>query len=136
MPSFSTEEDDNDDNEGDNGEEEEVDFPNLRAGQHQRQTVQTGKQPRKPIVGKQLRKPIAVKNLNLIHAPQRGKNGFAEIAKWNRSARQGAYNESKCGWMERRVGDPDQRRQLRKWRPGYQALREIRFYQKSTCFLI
>ena len=101
LPSFSTEEDDDDDDkednedgdeeeEGDTEEEEEVDFPNQGAGQHQRQTVQTGKQPHKPI---------AVKNLNLIHAPRRGKSGFAEIAKWNRSARQGAYNETKRGWM-------------------------------------
>ena len=59
-------------------EEQEVDFPNQGAGQRQRQTVQTRKQPRKPI---------AVKNLNLIHAPKRGKSGFAEIARWNRSAR-------------------------------------------------
>ena len=77
-------------------EEKEVDFPNQGAGQSQRQTVQTGKQPHKPIV---------VKNLNLIHAPRRGKSGFAEIAKWNCSARQGAHNETKRGWMARRVGD-------------------------------
>ena len=89
LPSFSTEEDDDDDEEeeeGDTEEEKEVDFPNQGAGQHQRQTVQTGKQPRKPI---------AVKNLNLIHAPRRGKSGFAEIAKWNRSAKQGVHNETK-----------------------------------------
>ena len=108
LPSFSTEEDDDDDDEeeeGDTEEEEEVDFPNQGAGQRQRPTVQTGKQPRKPI---------AVKNLNLIHAPKRGKSGFAEIARWNRSARQGAYNETKRGWMARRVGDPTQRKRLRK----------------------
>ena len=109
LPTFSTEEDDDDDDDdegegGDTEEEEEVDFPNQGAGQRQRQTVQTGKQPRKPI---------AVKNLNLIHAPKRGKSGFAEIARWNRSARQGAHNETKCGWMARRVGDPAQRQHLR-----------------------
>ena len=108
LPSFSTEEDDEDDDEeegGDTEEEEEVDFPNQGAGQHQRQTVQTGKPPRKPI---------AVKNLNLIHAPKRGKSGFAEIARWNRSARKGAHNETKRGWMARRVGDPAQRQHLRR----------------------
>ena len=50
LPSFSTEEDDDDDDEednedGDKEEEEGVDFPNQGAGQHQCQTVQTGKQP-------------------------------------------------------------------------------------------
>ena len=43
LPSFSTEDEDDDD------EEDEVDFPNQEAGQHQRQTVQAGKQLRKPI---------------------------------------------------------------------------------------
>ena len=108
LPSFGTEEDDDDDDEeeeGDTEEEEEVDFPNQRAGQCQRQTVQTGKQPHKPI---------AVKNLNLIHAPKRGKSGFVEIARWNCSARQGTYNETKHGWMARRVGDPAQRQRLRR----------------------
>ena len=109
LPSFSTEEDDDNDDDdeeegGDTEEEKEVDFPNQGAGQHQRQTVQTRKQPRKPI---------AVKNLNLIHAPKRGKSGFAEIARWNRSARQGAHNETKRGWMARRVGDPAKRQHLR-----------------------
>ena len=138
LPSFSTEEDDEDDDEEDNGdsdeeeeedmeEEKEVDFPNQGTAQHRRQTVQTGKQPCKPI---------AAKNLNLIHAPRRGKSGFAEIAKWNRSARQGVYNETKHGWMARRVGDNTQRQHLRRRRPGYRALQEICFYQKSTCFLI
>ena len=36
-----------------------------------------------------------------------------EIARWNRSARQGAHNETKRGWMARRVGDPAQRQHLR-----------------------
>ena len=102
---FSTEEDDDDEEEGgDTEEEEEVDFPNQGAGQRQRQTVQTGKQPRKPI---------AAKNSNLIHAPKRGKSGFAEIARWKHSARQGAHNETKRGWMARRVGDPAQMQHLR-----------------------
>ena len=116
LSSFSTEEDDDDDDEEEEGEteeEEEVDFPNQGAGQCQRQTVQTGKQPRKPI---------AVKNLNLIHAQKRGNSGFAEIARWNRSARQGTYNETKRGWMARRVGDPAQRQRLRRQRPGHHAL--------------
>ena len=69
-------------------------------------------------------------------SPKRGKSGFAEIARWNHSARQGAHNETKRGWMARRVGDPAQRQHLRRQRPGSRALQEIRFYQKSTCFLI
>ena len=38
--------------------------------------------------------------------------------------------------MQRRTGDPRNQNVLRRRRPGFQALREIRFYQKSTCFLI
>ena len=76
------------------------------------------------------------KNLNLIRAPRRGKSGFAEIARWNRTARQGVYNETKHGWMEKRTNDNTQSQHLRRQRPGFCALREIRFYQKSTCFLI
>ena len=72
----------------------------IKAGPRRRQTVQTGKQPRQPI---------AAKNLNLIRAQRRGKSGFAEIAKWNRSARQGVYNETKHGWMARRINDNNQR---------------------------
>ena len=98
LPSFSPEEDndddddnDNSDNEGDNDtEDKEVDFPNQGNVQRRRQTVQGGKQPRNPI---------AAKNLNLIRAPKCGKNGFAEIAAWNRPAHQGAWNETKRGWM-------------------------------------
>ena len=130
LPSFSTEEeeddeeeddDDENDDEGDDDDEEdmEVDFPNQRQPQPQ-----------------QRRRPIAAKNMNLIRAPKRGKSGFAEIAKWNRTARQGAFNETKRGWMQRRTGDPRNQNVLRRRRPGFQALREIRFYQKSTCFLI
>ena len=87
--------------------------------------------------GKQPWNPIAAKNLNLIRAPRRGKNGFTKIAAWNRSARQGAWNETKRGWMARNERQRDARgRLLRKIHPGARALREIRFYQKSTCFLI
>ena len=86
------EEEDDDDKEDDKDDDDEVDFPNQGAGPRRRQTVQTGKQPCRPIT---------VKNLNLIHAPRRGKSGFAEIAKWDHSARQGVYNETKCGWMAR-----------------------------------
>ena len=74
--------------------------------------------------------------MNLIRAPKRSKSGFAEIAKWNRTARQGVYNETKRGWMVKRQADPNNQNQLRRRRPGFRALREIRFYQKSTCFLI
>ena len=96
LPSFSTEEEDDDENDGndnddnDDDEEEEVDFPNQGNVQRRRQTVQGGKPPRNPI---------AAKNLNLIRAPRRGKSGFTEIAAWNRLARQGAWNETKRGWM-------------------------------------
>ena len=107
MPSFSTEEDDDekdedeeDDDNDDDDEDEEVNLPKQGMGPHRRQTIQTGKQ---------LCQPIAAKNLNLIRAPRRGKSGFAEIAKWNRSARQGVYNEMKCGWMARQINDNAQR---------------------------
>ena len=87
--------------------------------------------------GSQPRNPIAIKNLNLIRAPRRGKSGFTEMVAWNRSARQGAWNETKRGWMARNERQWDARgRLLHKVRPGAGALREIRFYQKSTCFLI
>ena len=134
LPSFSTEEEDNEEDDGNNNndndddEEEEVDFPNQGNVQRRRPTVQGGKQPRNLI---------AVKNLNLIMAPRRGKSGFTEIAAWNRSACQGAWNETKRGWMARNERQRDARGRLRcKVRPGAGALREIRFYQKSTCFLI
>ena len=121
LPSFSTEEEDNDD-------DDEVDFPNQGDVQRRRQIVQRGNQPWKPI---------AAKNLDLIMAPKWGKSGFTEIAAWNRSARQGVYNETKRGWMAKHEWRQDARgRLLRKRRPGTGALYEIRFYQKSTCFLI
>ena len=34
------------------------------------------------------------------------------------------------------MGDPRNQNVLRRRHPGFQALHEIRFYQKSTCFLI
>ena len=106
MPSFSTEEEDDEEEEDDDDEEDEEDnndevaFPNQGAGPRRRQTAQAGKQPCQPI---------AAKNLNLIRASRRGKSGFAEIAKWNHSARQGVYNEMKCGWMARQTNDDTQR---------------------------
>ena len=109
-----------DDDDDETEEEMEVDFPNL------------GQPPPPPP----RRRPIAVKNINLIQAPRRGKSGFSEIARWNCTARQGVYNETKRGWMAKRQRDPNNQNQLRRCRPGFQALREIRFYQKSTCFLI
>ena len=112
-----------DDNEDDDKTEEEmkVDFPN--------QGQEPPPPPRRPV------RPVAVKNMNLIRAPKRGKSGFAEIARWNRTARQGAFNETKRGWMKKRQRDPRNQNELRRRRPGFQALHEIRFYQKSTCFL-
>ena len=131
LPSFSTEEEDNDEgNEDDNddGDDDEVDFRKQRNVQRRRQSVQGGKQPRQPV---------AAKNLNLIRAPRRGKSGFSEIAAWNRSARQGAWNETKRGWMAKHERQRDDRgRPLRRRRPGIGALYEIRFYQKSICFLV
>ena len=127
LPSFSTEEDDDGD-EANDDDDDKVDFPNQGNVQRRRQTVQRGRQSQNPI---------AVKNLNLIMAPKRGKSGFTEIAAWNRSARQGAWNETKRGWMAKHERRQDARgRLLRKRRPGIGALYEIRFYQKSTCFLI
>ena len=103
LPSFSTEEEDDDgDNEDDNDDDDddEVDFPNQGNVQRRRQSVQGGEQPRQPI---------AAKNLNLIRAPRRGRSGFSEIAAWNRSARQGAWNETKRGWMAKHERQQDNR---------------------------
>ena len=51
------------------------------------------------------------------------------MAVWNRSARQGAWNEMKRGWMAKHEQRQDARgRLLRKRRPGIGALYEIRFY--------
>ena len=97
LPSFSTEEEDDEEgDEDDNNDDDEVDFLNQGNVQRSRQTVQRGKQSRNPI---------AAKNLNLIRAPKRGKSGFTEIATWNRSARQGAWNETKRGWMAKHDND-------------------------------
>ena len=38
--------------------------------------------------------------------------------------------------MAKRQSDPKNQNQLRRHHPGLGALREIHFYQKSTCFLI
>ena len=131
LPSFSTEEEDDDEddeNDNDDDEEEEVDFPNQGNVQRRRQTVKGGKQSQNPI---------AAKNLNLIRAPRRERSGFTEIAALNRSACQGAWNETKRGWMAKNEWQRDARaRLLHKTHPGIGALREIKFYQKSTCFLI
>ena len=72
----------------------------------------------------------------MIRAPRCGKNSFVEIARWNRTARQGVFNETRRGWMAKRQRDSNNRNQLRRRCPGFLAIREIRFYQKSTCFLI
>ena len=94
--------------------------------------------------GKPVRKPIARKNLvkvkqqnQAIRAQQRGPTGFAKIAFWNRTARQGVVNESSRGFMERPNKQHDaQGKLLRRNRPGTVALREIRFYQHSRCLLL
>ena len=143
LPSFSSDDtepmeegdDDDDKNEG-NGEEEEemdveeddeVDFPNLGAKN----------QPVAQNIPLRVKGPIAAKNINLIRAPKRGKRGLAEIARWNRQARQNVQNETKRGWMAKVKRQRDEHgRLIRKARSGMRALREIRFYQKSTCFLI
>ena len=78
MPSFSSPDDDDDND--DEEEEMEVDFPNLNP------------QPQRAP-----KRKIAVKDINLIRAPKRGKGGFAEIAPWNATARQGTFNETKRG---------------------------------------
>ena len=137
LPSFSSDDtepqDEEDDNE--NAEEEmevekddEVDFPKLGAQeQPMAQNI--------PLV--RPKGPVAQKNINLIRAPKRGKRGLVEIARWNRMARQGVQNETKRGWMAKVKRQRDENgRLIRKARAGMRALREIRFYQKSMCFLI
>ena len=114
LPSFSSPDDDDDDEE----EEMEVDFPNLSS------------QPQQAP-----KRKIAAKDINLIRAPKRGKGGFTEIARWNATARQGTFNETKRGWM-RKPQRNSQNRGIRRARVGLRAIREIRFYQGSTCFLI
>ena len=95
LPSFSTEEeddeeedDDKNNDDDDDDDDDEVDFPNQGNAQRRRQMANAGKQPRQPIAAK-----------NLIHAPRCGQSRFAEIAAWNRTARQGVWNETKRGWM-------------------------------------
>ena len=138
LPSFSSDDtepmdDDNDDGENENQmeveEDDEVDFPKLGTkNQPKSQNI-----PLKPNP----KGSLAAKNINLIRAPRRGRKGLAEIAKWNRMARQGVYNETKRGWMAKVKRQRDENgRMIRKARYGIRALREIRFYQKSTCFLI
>ena len=142
LPSFSSDDtepqdDDNNDNDNDNEnieeemeveEEEEVDFPNLGAkDQPMTQNI--------PLI--KPKGPVAKKNINLIRAPRRGKSGLAEIARWNRMAHQGVQNETKRGWMAKVKRQRDENgRLIRKAKAGMRALREIRFYQKSMCFLI
>ena len=146
LPSFSSDdtepmddddnenEDDEDENENDEEEEEmdkeednEVDFPNLGAKN----------QPMAQNIPLKSKGPVAKKDINLIRAPKRGKRGLAEIARWNRQVRQNVQNETKRGWMVKVKRQCDEHgRLIRKTRSGMRALREIRFYQKSTCFLI
>ena len=60
-----------------------------------------------------------------------------EIAHWNWQARQGVYNETHRGWMAKACHRRDEHGNIiQRARPGFRALREIRFYQKLTCFLI
>ena len=114
LPSFSS-----DDKEDADEEEMEVDFP--------KKDLQNQ--------GAKKRLKVAGKNLRLIRAPQRGESGFAIIARWNATARQGKFNETKRGWMARPQRHA-QNQGIKRARPGMRALREIRFYQGSTCFLI
>ena len=142
LPSFSSDDteqqdddDDDDDNDNENAEEEmeveeddEVDFPKL--GAREQPKVQNI-----PLI--KPKGPVVKKNINLIRAPRRGKSGLAKIARWNRMARQGVQNETKRGWMTKVKRQHDENgRLIRKARAGMRALREIRFYQKSMCFLI
>ena len=144
LPLFSSDDtepmDDDDDNDNDNGDEEEemeveedeeVDFPKLGA------KSQLMAQNMPLVVPKGPKGPVAAKNINLIRAPRRGKRGLAEITRWNRMARQGVQNKTKRGWMAKVKRQRDENgRLIREARVGMRALREIRFYQKSMCFLI
>ena len=138
LPSFSSDDTEPMDDDDDDGEKEEqieveeddeVDFPKLGTkNQPKPQNIPLKPNPKGPLVAK---------NINLIRAPRRGRKGLAEIARWNRMARQGVYNEMKRGWMAKVKRQRDENgRMIRKARSGIRALREIRFYQKSTCFLI
>ena len=100
-----------------------------------RSSSSTGKPVRKPIARKNL---VKVKQQNqVIRAQQRGPTGFAKIAFWNRTARQGVTNETSRGFMKKpEKQHDDQGKLLRRNRPGTVALREIRFYQHSKCLLL
>ena len=118
LPSFSSDDKEDTDDE-DEEEEMEIDFPKI--------------DPKNQAANK--RPAIGGKNLKLIRAPKRGESGFAVIARWNAMARQGKFNETKRGWMARPQRNA-QNQGIRRARAGMRALREIRFYQGSTCFLI
>ena len=145
MPSFSTEEEEDDDDDDDEEDENDGDYdPEDNGGEGEGDNAEENEEEEMEVGFPNLgqppvpprRRPIAVKNMNLIQAPKRSKGGFAEIARWNRTARQGVFNKTKRGWMKKRQRDAHNQNELRRRRPGFQALREIRFYQKSTCFLI
>ena len=114
--------DDNDDDDEDEEEDMEVDFPKVDL-------------KNKPKPKPRATPGMGVKNINLIRAPKKGVSGFAVIARWNATARQGKDNETKRGWMKRPRRHA-QNQHIRRARPGMRALREIRFYQHSICFLI
>ena len=119
----------------DTEEEEEVDFPNQGA-------ISNIKEANSARTGKQPRNPIATKNLNLNQGPKTEvKSGFTEMASLESGRhRQGAWNETKRGWMAKTRATTRScpgTRLLRKQttQDTRSPLREIKFYQKSTCFL-
>ena len=94
-----------------------------------------GKQPRQPLASKNMRKVLQMNNL--VTRQRRGVNGFLKIARWNYTGRQKRANESERGYMKKAAKQHDRNgKLLRRNRPGTVALREIRFYQRSRCFLI
>ena len=130
LPSFSS-----DDKEGadDENEEEEENKPEDEDEEEETEIDFLKKDPKNQGANK--RPTIAGKNLRLIRAPKRGESGFAIIARWNTTAQQGKFNETKRGWMARPQRHA-QNQGIKRAHPGMRALREIRFYQGSTCFLI
>ena len=100
-----------------------------------RSSSSAGKPPRKPIARKIM---VKVKQQNqAIRVQQRGPTGFAKIAFWNCTAKQGVINESPRGFMERAKKQHNAQGKLwRRNRPGTVALREIRCYQRSRCLLL
>ena len=106
LPTFSSDDKEDDDNEdeeeememdddNDNNEEEEekeIDFPKIDP---KNQPKPLGAHPPRATPG------MGVKNINLIRAPKKGVSGFAVIARWNATARQGKDNKTKRGWMKR-----------------------------------